>query len=80
MADGTSAAGAAIYNPLILFLYDFWVLYISNTWAWGCSTKSVLRPFFDKHLKRRHLDIGVGTGYYLQNLPPTTQLTLVDLN
>jgi len=80
MADGTGEAGAAIYNPFVLFLYDFWVLYLSNTWAWGCPTQSVLRPFFHKHLKRRHLDIGVGTGSYLQNLPPTMQLTLMDLN
>lgn len=78
----TNDAGAAVYSPLTLALYDAWVLGISNRYAWRCPTRSVLLPFFSQHVKKRHLDIGVGTGYYLANagLAADTELTLMDLN
>lgn len=78
----SSQAGAAVYSPLTLKLYDGWVLGISNRFAWQCPTKKVLQPFFNRHVGARHLDVGVGTGYYLANanLPASTQVTLLDLN
>jgi SAM-dependent methyltransferase len=74
--------GAAIYTPLLLKAYDWWVLEISNRWAWECSTQDILLPFFRKHLKRVHLDVGPGTGFYLanSNLGEQHALTLLDLN
>lgn len=78
----SSAAGAAVYSPLTLALYDAWVLGISNRFAWQCRTDEVLLPFFRANVRSRHLDIGVGTGYYLAKaqLPQDTQVTLLDLN
>ncbi|MCQ2996037.1 class I SAM-dependent methyltransferase [Pseudomonas syringae] len=78
----SSEAGAAVYSPLTLKLYDAWVLGISNQFAWHCPTRQVLQPFFDRHVGARHLDVGVGTGYYLAKarLPDTTHVTLLDLN
>jgi SAM-dependent methyltransferase len=78
----SSAAGAAVYSPLTLALYDAWVLGISNRYAWRCPTDAVLLPFFRVNVRARHLDIGVGTGYYLAKaqLPADTQVTLLDLN
>lgn len=78
----SSAAGAAIYSPLTLALYDTWVLGISNRYAWRCPTNEILLPFFRTNVLTRHLDIGVGTGYYLAKaqLPPSCQVTLMDLN
>lgn len=78
----SSAAGAAIYSPLTLALYDAWVLGISNRFAWRCPTNEILLPFFRANVLTRHLDIGVGTGYYLAKaqLPPRTEVTLLDLN
>jgi len=78
----SSAAGAAVYSPMTLALYDAWVLGISNRFAWRCRTQSVLLPFFRAHVRPRHLDIGVGTGYYLAKaqLSSHTQVTLLDLN
>jgi SAM-dependent methyltransferase len=75
-------AGAAVYSPLTLKLYDAWVLGISNRFAWLCPTRAVLQPFFDRHIGAHHLDVGVGTGYYLAkaNLPLSTHVTLLDLN
>ncbi|AHF66879.1 MULTISPECIES: class I SAM-dependent methyltransferase [Pseudomonas] len=78
----SSEAGAAVYSPLTLKLYDWWVLGVSNRFAWQCSTTQVLQPFFNRHVGARHLDVGVGTGYYLANanLPISTEVTLLDLN
>ena len=80
--SASSEAGAAVYSPLTLKLYDAWVLGISNRFAWHCPTRQVLQPFFDRHIGANHLDVGVGTGYYLANahLPDTTHVTLLDLN
>lgn len=74
--------GAAIYSPLVLKLYDLWVLGLSNSYAWTCPTGKVLLPFFQKHLSANHLDVGVGTGYYpaKANLHPDQKITLLDLN
>lgn len=83
MTESTSTErGAAVYTPLTLKLYDWWVLGISNRLAWQCPTGTILLPFFRKHLGRRHLDVGVGTGFYLAHagVSPDTQCTLMDLN
>ena len=75
-------AGAAVYSPLVLKLYDTWVLGISNRYVWQCPTRRVLLPFYRQHVGERHLDVGVGTGYYLANagFEPSRQVTLLDLN
>jgi ubiquinone/menaquinone biosynthesis C-methylase UbiE len=77
-----SERGAAIYTPLILKAYDWYVLGFSNRFAWECSTSKFLLPFFKKHLGRRHLDVGVGTGFYLANsdIDRSVEITLLDLN
>ncbi len=74
--------GAAIYSPAILKLYNFGVLGLSNRYLWECPTETVLLPFFKEHLGLKHLDVGVGTGYYLANanLTPSHQIGLLDLN
>lgn len=74
--------GAAVYSPMVLKLYDWWVLGVSNRFAWRCPTREVLLPFFKQHIGLQHLDVGVGTGYYLRNahLSDQTHLTLMDFN
>ncbi|PJD91640.1 MAG: methyltransferase type 12 [Legionella sp.] len=73
--------GQAIYTPIMLKLYDLWVLDISNTWIWRCS-KSILQEQFNQCATANHLDIGVGTGFYLKQYqwPLKAQLSLMDLN
>lgn len=82
MPRSTPPPSAAVYSPLVLAIYDAWVLGVSNTYAWKCSTRGVLLPFFERHIGRRHLDVGVGTGYYLDRarIPSGTHLTLLDSN
>ncbi|CDG82023.1 class I SAM-dependent methyltransferase [Janthinobacterium agaricidamnosum] len=77
-----TSAGAAIYSSFVLKLYDAWVLGVSNRWAWLCPTASVLLPFYREHAGQRHLDVGVGTGFYLarSNFPQGQEVSLLDLN
>ncbi|HDL8287384.1 TPA: class I SAM-dependent methyltransferase, partial [Yersinia enterocolitica] len=72
--------GAKVYTPLTLKLYDWWVLGISNQFAWLCPTKDVLLPHFTKYVGNEHLDIGVGTGFYLTHLPQGSHVSLMDIN
>lgn len=81
-ADSAALAGQAVYSPQVLTIYDFWVLGFSNHLLWRCPTGR-LRGLYDRNVSRRHLDIGVGTGYFLDKAHwpvPNPAITLVDLN
>ncbi|MBA2657854.1 MAG: class I SAM-dependent methyltransferase [Tatlockia sp.] len=73
--------GQAIYTPLMLKVYNFWVLNISNQWIWRCHKKFQLEQF-NNYISANHLDIGVGTGYYLQACKSSqlAKISLMDLN
>jgi len=73
--------GQAVYTPLMLQLYDLWVLDISNTWIWRCNKRIQLEQF-NQCITANHLDIGVGTGYYLGQCqwPSQAEISLMDLN
>lgn len=75
-------AGAAVYSPWTLRVYDTWVLGISNRYAWRCPTREVLLPFYRRHAGPRHLDVGVGTGFYPAHagFDAAWELSLLDLN
>ncbi len=75
-------SGQQIYNPFVLKLYDFWVLNISNSYIWKCPSKYLLESF-DRNMSQYHLDVGVGTGYFIERSNSTRQLRrlgLFDLN
>ena len=81
-ADGDTRKAAAVYTPLALALYDLAVLRISNSFVWECDSH-VLLAFYNQHISDKHLDIGVGTGYFLDKCRfPSTAPTIVlfDLN
>ena len=74
--------GADIYSKSLLKIYDFFVLGLSNTFFWKCPTKLIL-DFYNQHVSGKHLDIGVGSGYFLDNckfFKPNPIIALVDLN
>ncbi|MEH2371733.1 class I SAM-dependent methyltransferase [Nostoc sp.] len=78
--DATS--GAAVYNKSLLMIYDFFVLGLSNTFFWKCPTQLILN-FYNQHVSAKHLDVGVGSGYFLDKCQfpnPNPIITLVDLN
>ena len=74
--------GSKIYSKKVLSVYDLFVLGFSNRWAWRCPTSAILEHY-DRHISGNHLDVGVGTGYFLDHCEfPTDspRIVLVDLN
>lgn len=74
-------AGQAVYTKRVLALYDYLVLGFSNRFIWKCPSQRI-QAHYDRHITTNHLDVGVGTGYFLDRcrFPSTPHLTLVDLN
>jgi len=82
IASEDTIAGQAVYSKKMLSVYDLWVLGVSNSLIWKCRTKNILR-WLNQSLTANHLDVGVGTGYYLDRCSfPTSKirLFLLDLN
>ena len=75
-------AGQAVYSPATLALYDLAVLGISNALLWRCPTRRIL-ALYNQYASEEHLDVGVGTGWYLDHtLFPCSnpRIGLLDLN
>jgi len=75
-------AGQAVYTRRVLSGYDFFVLGISNRWLWRCPTRR-LELHYRAHLSANHLDVGVGSGYFLDRCKfptPSPRLALMDMN
>jgi ubiquinone/menaquinone biosynthesis C-methylase UbiE len=74
-------AGSWVYT-YTLPIYDLGVLRLSNSYIWKCSSTHIL-DFYNMHISAHHLDVGVGSGYFLDacRFPSQTpQLVLADLN
>jgi len=75
-------AGQAFYSKRNLRIYDLGVLGLSNSWIWRCPTQQLLNHF-NQFVSANHLDIGVGSGFYLDRCrfpSPNPRLALMDLN
>lgn len=74
-------AGQAVYSKKVLSIYDIWVLGVSNHYFWKCPTRCISGQFIDL-VSANHLDVGVGSGYYLKRHLPTEtkRIALLDLN
>lgn len=75
-------AGQSLYSAFVLKLYDAYVIWFSNYFVWRCPSKHI-QALYDSTLSNCHLDVGVGTGYFLKHcaaLRPTSKLALLDLN
>jgi SAM-dependent methyltransferase len=81
VSESEIRAGYAIYNRFFLSFYDFYVIHFSNRWIWRCP-KKFQQEQYARYATTCHLDIGVGTGYYLKHhhWPKNTQLGLMDMN
>ena len=73
--------GQAGYTPFLLAIYDPFVLGFMARAVWRCPTPPVV-DLYRHHLGHRHLDVGPGTGYFLDKatLPPGVKVTLLDPN
>jgi ubiquinone/menaquinone biosynthesis C-methylase UbiE len=79
--DDPAYKGQAGYNPFLLAIYDPFVLGFMARAVWRCPTPPVVERY-RQHLGRRHLDVGPGTGYFIEKAAPPvgTVLTLLDPN
>lgn len=76
------AAGQAVYSRRTLSVYDLVVLGISNRYIWRCPSRRI-EAHYGAHASANHLDVGVGTGYFLDRcrFPATSpRVALMDLN
>ena len=75
-------AGQRVYTPFTLRVYDVFVLGFSNRFVWRCRSSKLLERY-ESHVGARHLDVGVGTGWFLDHCRwpvESPQITLLDLN
>lgn len=71
-----------VLTPLSLKFYDAFVLGFSSPLLWRCPA-SALQELYDRNISANHLDIGVGTGYFLDHAKwcaGPINLTLMDIN
>jgi SAM-dependent methyltransferase len=72
--------GQRDYGPALLGIYDWWVLGVMASFVLRSPTASMVeryRPLFG----RRHLDVGPGSGYFIDEAAPDgIELTLLDPN
>lgn len=73
--------GYAAYTRCSLAFYDWWVLGVSNRWIWRCPTAEMVN-LYREHLSDNHLEVGVGTGYFLKRTLPEgkPRIGLLDIN
>jgi SAM-dependent methyltransferase len=76
-----SYKGQRGYNRFFLAIYDPWVLGFMARAVWRCPIPPVVERY-RRLLGRRHLDVGPGTGYFLDKAAPPagTEITLLDPN
>jgi SAM-dependent methyltransferase len=76
-------AGQAVYTREFLArVYDPLVVRYTNRFAWRCPSTRLVK-MYNEHVTAAHLDVGPGTGYYLDRCrfpSQTPALTLLDPN
>lgn len=75
-------AGIALYSRPFLSIYDRFALGLTCRLVWKCPSKNML-DLYNKYVTANHLDIGVGTGYFMDNCvfpDANPTLVLMDLN
>ena len=79
--DDPAYKGQSDYTRVLLNLYDPLVLGPIARFIWRCpATRLVER--YREHIRDRHLDVGPGTGYFLERsgLPEGSRVTILDPN
>jgi SAM-dependent methyltransferase len=69
-----------VYTPARLALYDLFIIGLSCSLVWKCPKRHFL-GLYDQHIGSPHLDVGVGTGYFLDRCQfpvERPQITLLD--
>ena len=77
-----SHPSVTVYTSRRLRLYDALILGLSCRLIWRCPRRQFVE-LYDRHVGSPHLDIGVGTGYFLDHCrfpSREPQITLLDLS
>lgn len=75
-------AGQAVYGQFTLAAYDKLVLGASCSWLWKCPASRMLDQYHQLATSN-HLDVGVGSGYFLDHCrfsTDTPRIALMDMN
>lgn len=79
--DVEAIPGQASYTPLNLLFYDWVILGLFLRFIWRCPSENI-QDLYQQNIGKRHLDIGVGTGYFLDHcaFSEKPEIHLLDLN
>jgi SAM-dependent methyltransferase len=79
--DDPAYRGQSDYTRPLLALYDPLVLGLAARYVWRCPTARLVAGY-RQHIRARHLDVGPGTGYFLERagLPLRSPVTILDPN
>jgi ubiquinone/menaquinone biosynthesis C-methylase UbiE len=79
--DDPAYRGQSNYTRALLALYDPLVLGLAARFVWRCPTARLVAGY-RQHIGARHLDVGPGTGYFLERagLRARSPVTIVDPN
>ncbi|MEE8299172.1 MAG: class I SAM-dependent methyltransferase [Thermodesulfobacteriota bacterium] len=75
-------AGQAAYTTRMLGVYNLLILRVIVPYIWKCPIDNVIK-LYNKNITSNHLEIGVGSGYFLDNCnfsSDNPRLALMDLN
>jgi SAM-dependent methyltransferase len=79
--DDPAFQGQRDYTRPLLAVYDAIVLGLAARFVWRCPTTPLVEAY-RRHIRDNHLDVGPGTGYFLERseLPDGSRVTLLDPN
>ncbi len=79
--DDPAYRGQSEYTPFFLKIYDPVVLGFFTPVLWRCPTTRLVEGY-RRHVRPLHLDVGPGTGYFLERagLPEGSPVTILDPN
>jgi SAM-dependent methyltransferase len=79
--DDPAYPGQSDYTRPLLRLYDPVVLGFVSWFVWRCPTSRLVEGY-RRHIRDRHLDVGPGTGYFIEQsgLPDRSRVTILDPN
>ncbi len=76
------AAGQVVYTKRILGVYNLVALGVHANLFWKCPRQRIVEHY-NRHVTANHLDVGVGTGYFLDHCrfpSPAPRVALMDIN
>jgi SAM-dependent methyltransferase len=74
--------GYSVYTKSVLRIYDLWAVQFSGRLIWRCPAEYVLQVY-NRHASANHLDVGVGTGFFLDRCrwpSARPRIALMDVN